>query len=177
MNAEPLTKRGPSAAELAWRKQLPTLPITHGQYKSREYQAWLNMRGRCNNPNHPSFDYYGGRGITICERWDSFANFIADMGPRPPETELERKNNSGGYSPENCCWATRTEQVSNTRRTIRVSLIGETKCLKSWCYELGQDYGLARNRIVKLGWSAIRALMEPPDQKFNRFKNHARRND
>jgi len=77
------------------------------------------MRDRCRNPNNQRFADYGGRGIRVCDRWaESFANFIADMGPKPtPQHSLDRKDNDLGYSPENCRWATDTEQSRNRRYT------------------------------------------------------------
>jgi hypothetical protein len=82
--------------------------------QSPEYVAWMHMRARCLKSNHPSYHRYGGRGITICDRWDNFANFVADMGPRPAGLEIDRINNDGNYEPGNCRWATRKQQMRNT---------------------------------------------------------------
>ena len=80
------------------------------------YTVWKNMRQRCFNPRNPAFKNYGGRGITICDRWDSFALFAADMGEPPFGCLLERKDNEQGYYPENCEWTERTDQNSNKRK-------------------------------------------------------------
>ena len=87
----------------------------HGAYKTREYSSWQHMRRRCLDQNNDKFHRYGGRGITICERWNSFENFLADMGRRPPGLTLDRINNDGNYEPGNCRWATSEEQASNHR--------------------------------------------------------------
>ncbi len=82
-----------------------------------EYRVWRSMRTRCENPRHHDYPYYGGRGITVCDRWWTFGNFIADMGLRPtPKHSIERVNNAGGYEPSNCRWVTRGEQSKNQRR-------------------------------------------------------------
>ena len=89
----------------------------HGQTQTLAYGRWALMWQRCTNPNHKGYKNYGGRGITVCERWDSFKNFYADMGEAPEGRSLDRINNDGNYEPSNCRWATRKEQAQNSRNT------------------------------------------------------------
>lgn len=131
--------------------------IIHGGVHTPEYQAWSSMRQRCLNPNNPQYCDYGGRGISICERWEVFETFLEDMGKRPAGLSIERKNNDGNYEPSNCVWATRTKQNRNTRRAYMVTHLGQTKCLTEWVEVLGKNYEKIRGRI-RIGWSFEEAI-------------------
>ena len=111
------------AVMLAWgrKESKPLPPITTEatvRTKRPEYNVWESMLTRCRNPRHHTYPDYGGRGITVCERWFSFDNFYEDMGPRPRGYWIERRDNDGNYEPGNCHWATPKEQAYNTRRSI-----------------------------------------------------------
>lgn len=91
---------------------------THGYDGTRTYKSYHAMRERCNNTNHLHYRHYGGRGITVCARWmESFQNFLADMGERPDNMTLDRKDNDGNYEPSNCKWSTKREQENNKRNS------------------------------------------------------------
>lgn len=130
----------------------------HGMYKTRAYKAWTQMKTRCLNPEHDQYSDYGGRGITVCERWkNSFELFYADMGDPPLGKSLDRyPDNDAGYSPENCRWATVQQQARNRRSTRMIEFEGEPKCLSQWASELGLSKPALAWRIKQ--WGVRRAL-------------------
>ena len=135
---------------------------THGLSHTPEHNIWCLMRARCTNPKRSGFVRYGARGITVCERWNhSFQNFLADMGKRPtPQHTLERKDNDGPYSPENCVWASLHTQARNRRNNRYITLDGTTKCLVEWLAIKGIRTSTYTERRCR-GWSAERALTTP----------------
>ena len=132
------------------------------------YKSWANMLQRCTNPNNPAFADYGGRGITCCVRWETFAYFYADMGDRPPGLTLERIDNERGYEPGNCRWATRAEQNRNRRGRRLLTHNGETLRISEWAQRLGIAEPKLRERLDK-GWPLELALTLPPS-KHNSVK-------
>lgn len=133
----------------------------HGMSNTKTNQAWADMIQRCLNPNNKQYADYGGRGITVCKRWLTFANFFADMGVAPEGMALDRKNNNLGYNKRNCRWATRRQQESNKRNTPRLTFRGRTQSLMAWAREIGINHITLRGRITLYRWSAERALTEP----------------
>jgi len=123
--------------------------IKHGQSKSDTYSSWVSMRGRCSNLNDKNWKYYGGKGVGICARWDSFENFLADMGERPDGKTLDRLDSSKGYSPENCRWATKLEQMRNRSISPRVVKDGVEMSLYDACNLEGLDYKTVLKQVKK----------------------------
>ena len=111
-----------------WSRERST---SHGMCRTSEYMIWKNIKKRCGNRNSKHYVNYGGRGITVCDRWlSSFNSFFADIGPRPgPEYSIDRIDNAKGYSPENCRWATATQQSRNRRNNVFVVFNGRRMCL------------------------------------------------
>jgi hypothetical protein len=132
----------------------------------RAYQAWCSMRNRCNNPNGQDYPDYGGRGITICDRWqESFNNFLADMGQPPDGMSLDRfPDVNGNYEPANCRWATPSQQGRNKRNNRRITFNGKTQTLVEWGEETGHGMKRLAARL-KLGWTVERALTLPANPK------------
>lgn len=140
-------------------KKLHGLKHGHRRVGSRDrtYQTWDGMVQRCTNENSPMYRYYGGKGISVAERWLNFSKFLSDMGERPENRSLERLDNDKPYSKENCVWASKLEQMRNTSRVIRVVFEGKLQPLG----ELARRYGIAEYSAryrVKAGWTIEKVL-------------------
>jgi hypothetical protein len=134
----------------------------HGRKWAPEYVSWCNMKQRCFDENSTFYRDYGGRGITVCDRWLDFVNFFADMGNRPSTKHtIERINNDGNYEPSNCRWATRKEQANNRRSRRILELNGERKSLTEWATQLGIDKRRLHYRLNVLGWSVEKTITTP----------------
>lgn len=133
----------------------------NGEYNSPEYRTWSNMLTRCYNPNYYLYHRYGGRGISVCQRWQhSFSNFLEDMGKRPgPKYSIDRIDCDGDYSPENCRWATQKQQMRNCsiNRWLTDS-DGETLCIKDMAKKHGIKPTTLHMRLDVYGWSLDDAL-------------------
>lgn len=126
---------------------------THGfGKKTPGYLTWIAMRTRCFNKNHIAYEQYGGRGITVCERWrESFLNFYQDMGPRPDQMTLDRINGNGNYEPSNCRWATSKEQQNNMRSNQFVVVNGVRLTIAMQSERLGVNYHTLYSRLKRAG--------------------------
>lgn len=135
--------------------------VTHGARRTPEYRIWTHIKSRCLNTKVPEYKHYGGRGITICERWlPSFENFLADMGKRPSGLHsIDRKDTNGNYEPTNCRWATYSEQANNTRANKKVVINGETKNAAEWALGAGLNSQILykRSRRGHIGTELIAA--------------------
>lgn len=145
--------------------------LTKRDNKPPEFTVWVNMRNRCQNPENIAYASYGGRGITVCERWASFEAFYEDMGPRPtPQHQIDRVDNDGPYAPENCRWADRHTQANNMGSNHRLTCSGETHTLADWARITGLKQETIRQRITKLKWDVQSALTTPPRPMRRRVK-------
>jgi hypothetical protein len=132
----------------------------HGMTKTKPWITWDSMLQRCNNKKHKSYHQYGGRGITVCERWLTFENFFEDMGVQADGMTIERNDVNGNYEPSNCRWATILEQANNKRTNRFIEFKGERKTLKEWSISTGISRTTISDRI-KYGWSIEDALTKP----------------
>lgn len=124
-----------------------------------EYRSWKGMKERCRNPKSPNWKNYGGRGISICERWLKFENFLFDMGKCPFGKSIERINNNGNYCPENCKWATALEQQNNRRNNRVISFNGETMTVYQWGRKLNMIPETLSLRFKR--WGIVSRSFEP----------------
>jgi len=141
--------------------------VKHGMERSPEYRVWTNMRQRCQNPNHNSYKHYGAQGIEVCDKWEDFSSFYADMGPRPSQHHsIDRIDNEGNYEPSNCHWATRLDQANNTSWNRLVKYQGKEMTITQAIRMSGSIVTkTAVLKRLKMGWHIRRAVETPPDMK------------
>lgn len=158
------------AATYTWKtnraKEMHGHSLTGGA-PSLTYMSWQRMLARCEYTKNPSYHRYGARGITVCERWHSFVNFLADMGERPAGMQLDRIDNDGNYEPGNCRWVSPKENSRHRSSNVMLTFNGVTQCLSAWAEETGVPQWVISTRRLK-GWPTERLLTEP-------VKRYARR--
>lgn len=139
--------------------------LTHGHSRVGKvhplYKVWAGMLQRCTNAKGKRYCDYGGRGITVCERWRDFKNFLEDMGPRPEGLTLERIDYNLGYCPENCKWDTWSNQARNKRSTTIYTVRGVTGCMLTLCEHFGIRFGVVAARIHRSKWTPEAAFTTP----------------
>lgn len=146
---------------------------THGMTKTPTWKSWNSMKQRCMNPNAPDYRSYGGRGVTLCPEWaSSFEAFLRDMGERPKGHSIDRIDVNGGYSPENCRWATASQQQRNKTGTTVVELNGQNKPIAEWAEALGVRASVIQWRLDN-GWSAEQAVTTPKRPRKRHHSNQA----
>jgi hypothetical protein len=117
------------------------------------------MLSRCTNPNNLAYERYGGRGITVCERWLKFENFLEDMGEPPDGLTIDRTDNDGNYCKDNCAWKTRLDQARNRRSSVKIFFNGLSMTLREWSEHLGISYSMLKGRRER-GWPIDKMLTE-----------------
>ena len=133
-----------------------------GGKATREYTTWISLRRRCYDEKRRDYVHYGARGIYVCDRWrDDFGAFLADMGEKPPGMSIERIDNDGPYSPENCRWATPVEQARNRTSSALITAFGETKTISQWAEERGIHKAALARRLYKQHLDPETALSRP----------------
>jgi hypothetical protein len=152
------------------RKELAKINLdatAHGMQKTRQYAIWCGIKKRCLNEDSDTYNYYGGRGIKICDKWLTFEGFWEDMKQNySDDLTIDRINVDGDYCKENCRWATRRDQMNNTRRNLVYTVDGITATLKQHCERLQVKYGLVYNRIRRKNWEPEKALKTPVNKKY-----------
>jgi hypothetical protein len=142
------------------------LPTKHGASHPSSplystYRTWMKMYYRCNNKRAKYYKYYGGRGISIDPRWNTFEAFVSDMGVKPDNMSIDRIDNDGNYCKENCRWATAKEQNNNNRNNRLITYNGKTQNMTQWAQETGLSVSAIRQRL-KNNWTVHEALTSPP---------------
>lgn len=144
----------------------------HGLSHTRTHNCWMQMKRRCYDTKGNRYQYYGGRGITVCERWIVFENFLSDMGTCPEGQSLDRINVDGNYEPSNCRWATNMQQGEHRSNAIKLSFKGKTQHIGAWAREVGIPAKILYKRVTR-GWTPEQILTIPPcaitDKKVKPF--------
>ena len=134
--------------------------LTRSGKKHPLYWRWTQIRAKCRNPKNDRYKFYGGRGIKLCERWQSFLNFYQDMGPSfQPHLTLERRDNDGDYCPENCYWATWKTQQNNKRNNHYLEFHGLLLTVNEWADVLGVWHGRLHHRL-RAGYPIEKVLFD-----------------
>lgn len=136
----------------------------HGKSQAPEHRVWRGMKARCYNPKEIGFKNYGGRGIKVCDKWkNNFSAFLADMGPRPSNKHsIEREDNNGPYSPENCKWVIKKIQCRNKRNNHFLEHDGKRLTIQEWSEVTGIHAMTIESRLRRSGWTAHQALTRKP---------------
>lgn len=144
------------------REKTMARSLTHSGTRDKLYGVWKNMKTRCSNKSVRGYKDYGGRGIKVCDRWSEYANFRADMASTwRPGLTIDRRDNDGPYSPDNCRWSSAVEQGRNKRNNRLFEFMGEIKCISELAESFKINHYTVINRI-KRGWSIERALTTTP---------------
>ena len=139
----------------------------HSMCKTRVYAIWANMKSRCANTNGSSYHRYGGRGIKVCTSWLVFENFLHDMGHPADSLTLERIDNDGDYTPQDCKWVTRQKQANNRVTNSMITYQGKTQSIANWSRETGIAYHVIKHRRA-IGWEPEKILSHDKFQGLNR---------
>jgi len=141
------------------RELIRTRSVTHGKSKTPTYNIWKGMRKRCLNPTDKSFHNYGGRGISVCNRWSKYENFYSDIGERPSNKHsIDRIDNNGNYEPNNCQWALKETQMNNMRTNINLTYKHKTLTVRQWSKLSKVSYHTFWQRLYRLNWNIEKAL-------------------
>ena len=162
-NSLPQTNRGlcPKHYTRFLRHGDPAYVRPAAKWYDSTHRSWSSMKSRCNNHNDPSYKHYGGRGIKYDERWEKFDGFYDDMGERPDNTTLDRKDCNGDYNKRNCRWASSVEQANNRRNNTVIEHNGMTMTVSGWARHLGLSSSSVLHSRLKNGWGYDRALVGP----------------
>lgn len=150
-----------SSCGCLFREMVVERNTSHGLSGTKTYRVWKNMRARCSTPTDSDYADYGGRGIKVCDEWEDYPAFLADMGECPEGMSLDRVDVNKGYSADNCRWATAKQQARNKRSNHFISAFGETRTLAEWAEKYGLESSLIRYRI-KAGWPTEDAVKRKP---------------